>query len=320
MQLQDYERDHLAMLRPCLAECAVLLKKNGAFPLDWPCDLALYGSGARRTVFGGTGSGEVNARHFVSVEEGLEQAGFRLTTKHWLDQYDAVEAKAKAAFLREIKANARRHRRLAVIEGMGAVMPKPEYDLPLTAHGDAAVYVLSRISGEGSDRTVEGDVLLTKSEIRDILALDRKFDRFLLVLNVGGPVDLTPVQAVGNILLLSQLGTETGSALADMLLGKYAPSGKLSTTWAAWEDAPHIGDFGARDDTHYREGVYVGYRYFDSVGKRALYPFGFGLSYADFALRDAAASISANVASGSGSSTRATRHHWRPDDRTTHRA
>ena len=291
MQLQDYERDHLAMLRPCLAECAVLLKKNGAFPLDWPCDLALYGSGARRTVYGGTGSGEVNARHFVSIEEGLKQAGFRLTTKHWLDQYDEVEKQAKAAFLREIKANARKHHRLAVLEGMGAVMPKPEYDLPLTAHGDAAVYVLSRISGEGSDRTVEGDVLLTKSEIRDILALDRKFDRFLLVLNVGGPVDLSPVQSVGNILLLSQLGTETGPALADMLLGKHSPSGKLSTTWAAWEDYPRLGDFGERDNTRYREGVYVGYRYFDSVGKRALYPFGFGLSYADFELRDAKASL-----------------------------
>ena len=291
MQLQDYERDHLAMLRPCLAECAVLLKKNGAFPLDWPCDLALYGSGARRTVFGGTGSGEVNARHFVSVEEGLEQAGFRLTTKRWLDEYDAVEAKAKAAFLREIKASARRHHRLAVMEGMGAVMPKPEYDLPLTAHGDAAVYVLSRISGEGSDRTVEGDVLLTQSEIRDILALDRKYDRFLLVLNVGGPVDLSPVQSVGNILLLSQLGTETGPALADILLGKYTPSGKLSATWAAWEDYPRLGDFGERDQTRYREGVYVGYRYFDSVQKRALYPFGFGLSYADFELQDAKVSL-----------------------------
>lgn len=291
MQLQDYERDHLAILRPCLAECAVLLKKNGAFPLDWPCDLALYGSGARRTVFGGTGSGEVNARHFVSIEEGLEEAGFRLTTKRWLDEYDAVEARAKAAFLREIKANARKHHRLAVLEGMGAVMPKPEYDLPLTAHGDAAVYVLSRISGEGSDRIVEGDVLLTKSEIRDILALDRKFDRFLLVLNVGGPVDLSPVQSVGNILLLSQLGTETGPALADLLLGRRSPSGKLATTWAAWEESPRLGDFGARDDTRYREGIYVGYRYFDSVRKRALYPFGFGLSYADFELRDAKASL-----------------------------
>ncbi len=291
MQLQDYERHHLAMLRPCLSECAVLLKKNGAFPLDWPCDLALYGSGARRTVFGGTGSGEVNARHFVSVEEGLEQAGFRLTTKHWLDQYDEVEMQAKSAFLREIKASARKHHRLAVLEGMGAVMPKPEYDLPLSAHGDAAVYVLSRISGEGSDRTVEGDVLLTKSEIRDILALDRKFDRFLLVLNVGGPVDLSPVQSVGNILLLSQLGVETGPALADMLLGRRSPSGKLSTTWAAWEDYPRLGDFGERDDTRYREGVYVGYRYFDSVGKRALYPFGYGLSYADFELHDAKASL-----------------------------
>ena len=291
MQLQDYERDHLAMLRPCLAECAVLLKKNGAFPLDWPCDLALYGSGARRTVFGGTGSGEVNARHFVSVEEGLEQAGFRLTTKHWLDQFDEVETEAKAAFLREIRASARKHHRLAVLEGMGAVMPKPEYDLPLTAHGDAAVYVLSRISGEGSDRTVAGDVLLTQSEIRDILALDRQFDRFLLVLNVGGPVDLSPVQSVGNILLLSQLGVETGPALADMLLGRRSPSGKLSTSWAAWEDYPRLGDFGERDDTRYREGVYVGYRYFDSVGKRALFPFGYGLSYADFELHDATASL-----------------------------
>ena len=292
MQLQDYERDHLAMLRPCLAECAVLLRKNGAFPLDWPCDLALYGSGARRTVFGGTGSGEVNARHFVSVEEGLEQAGFRIVTRHWLDQYDEVESKAKSDFLREIRVNARRHFRLAVIEGMGAVMPKPEYDLPLTAHADAAVYVLSRISGEGSDRTVDGDVKLTHSEIRDILALDRKFDRFLLVLNVGGPVDLSPVQSVGNILLLSQLGTETGPALADILLGRRSPSGKLAATWASWEDYPNLGDFGERDDTRYREGVYVGYRWFDSVGKRALYPFGFGLSYADFELGDANASLS----------------------------
>ena len=292
MELQDYERDHLALLRPCLPECAVLLNKNGAFPLDWACDLALYGSGARRTVFGGTGSGEVNARHFVSVEEGLEDAGFHITTKPWLDAYDRVAEEARARFLRQIRADARKHRRLAVLEGMGAVMPQPEYDLPLTAGGDAAVYVLSRISGEGSDRVVDGDVRLTASEIRDILALDRKFDRFLLVLNVGGPVDLTPVKDVGNILLLSQLGTETGRALADILLGRFSPSGKLTTTWAAWEDYPGLGDFGTRDDARYREGVYVGYRYFDSVGKRALYPFGYGLSYADFALTEPAVTVS----------------------------
>ena len=69
--MEAYERDHLDMLRGYLADCAVLLKSDGAFPLDRPCKLAAYGSGVRRTVKGGTGSGEVNSRFFVTVEQGL---------------------------------------------------------------------------------------------------------------------------------------------------------------------------------------------------------------------------------------------------------
>ena len=65
-------------------------------------------------------------------------------------------------------------------------------------------------------------------------------------------------------------------------MGRQNPSGKLATTWTAWSDYPSIGDFGDRNDTYYREGIYVGYRYFDSAGKKALYPFGFGLSYTTF--------------------------------------
>ena len=162
---------------------------------------------------------------------------------------------------------------------------------------DAAIYVVSRMAGEGNDRKpVSGDVMLTATEIRDIRALNARYEHFMLVLNTGGPVDLSPVREVGNILVLSQLGSMMGNALADVLLGKANPSGKLTTTWTTWyEYCPDI-EVGALDDTYYREGVYVGYRYFDTVGKRALFPFGFGRSYTEFALGEASARLDGTVA------------------------
>ncbi len=281
--MNDYEKKHIAALRSQLAECTVLLKSNGAFPLAAPGRIAAYGSGVRKTIKGGTGSGEVNSRYFVSVEQGLEAAGFTLTTKAWLDAYDAVYANAKKEFIKQLKAEAKAAKANAIMYGMGKAMPEPNYELPLDAEGEAAVYVLSRISGEGNDRAaVEGDIKLSATEKRDILALNEKYSKFMLVLNVGGPVDLSDVAQVGNILVLSQLGVETGGALADILLGKASPSGKLTTTWSAWEDYAAIGGFGDHNDTCYNEGIYVGYRYFDSVGKKALFPFGYGLSYTTF--------------------------------------
>ena len=286
--MNDYEREHNAILRRLGAECAVLLRSNGAFPLSQPCEVALYGSGARRTIKGGTGSGEVNSRCFVTVEQGLEDAGFTISTKYWLEDYENLYASARRDFVRELKQKAKEHHTVAIVESMGAVMPEMEYNIPLTGAGDTALYVLSRISGEGSDRrAIPGDVLLTETEKRDILALNEKYKNFLLVLNVGGVVDLSAVAEVGNILLLSQLGVETGSILADLLLGKSVPSGKLTTTWSAWADYPTIGSFGEKDDTRYKEGIYVGYRYFDTVGQKALFPFGFGLGYTSFALSGA---------------------------------
>ena len=283
--MEAYEREHLDMLRGYLGDCAVLLKSDGAFPLAGPGTIAAYGNGVRRTVKGGTGSGEVNSRSFVTVEQGLREAGFTLTTGAWLDGYDRAYAAAKRGFLERLKAEAKAHHTSVFVYGMGKSMLEPEYDLPLQEAGDAAVYVLSRNSGEGSDRDpVAGDILLTAAEIRDILALDKKFERFMLVLNVGGPVDLSPVMEVRNILVLSQLGVETGAALADILLGKTNPSGKLTTTWARWADYPTLGDFGDHDDTLYKEGVYVGYRYFEAAGKEPLFPFGYGLSYTTFEL------------------------------------
>ena len=285
MIIEKYEKDHLKALRPHLSKCTVLLKKDGVFPLDAPCPVALYGSGARRTLKGGTGSGEVNSRFFINAETGLEKSGFTVTTKEWLDEYDRIREEAHAAFLDEIRKNAKAHHVPAIVEGMGAVMPEPEYSLPIDGEGDTAVYVLSRICGEGNDRRMEeGDVFLTDTEIRDILACAERYSRFMLVLNTGGPVDLTPVLSVPNILILSQLGVDTGLVLARILLGKMAPSGKLATTWTTPEDYPIIGDFGDLNDTRYREGIYVGYRYFDSVSKKVLFPFGFGLTWTEFEL------------------------------------
>ena len=292
MELFDYEKQHLETLRQSLAECTVLLKSNGDFPLEAPCSIAAYGSGVRRTIKGGTGSGEVNSRYFVNVEQGLTDAGFTITTGKWLDAYEQTYGEAKKAFHARIKAEAKAHKTNVIFYAMGKVMPEPEYRLPLDAEGDVAIYVLSRISGEGNDRDpVPGDIKLSETEKRDILALNAKYEKFMLVINAGGAVDLSEIGEVKNILVLSQLGVETGAALADILLGKQNPSGKLATTWAKWEDYFPMEDFGDHNDTRYREGIYVGYRYFDAVGKKALYPFGYGLSYTTFSIAGAAAAV-----------------------------
>ena len=290
--MNNYEKENIERLRPYLAECTVLLKKNGAFPLNGPCTIAAFGSGVRGTIKGGTGSGEVNSRYFVNIEQGLKDAGFTITNPFWPDMYKAFSDKARRDFVTGIKKKARKEKTNLITASMGAVMKQPEYIIPLDYSADAAVYVVSRISGEGNDRLAEkGDFMLTDSEVRDILALNRHYEKFMLVINAGGPVDLSPVMEAGNILVLSQLGVETGAALADILLGKAYPSGKLATTWAAVEDQCTAGDFGGRDDTRYREGIYVGYRFFDSFGLDVLFPFGYGLGYTDFSVGKATVKV-----------------------------
>lgn len=284
--MNDYEKEHLARLRKANAECTLFLKRKDDFPIKEPCEVALYGNGARHTIKGGTGSGEVNSRVFTSALRGLKEAGFKVTTMEWLDAYDGIRKSAQQAFVLENKRRAKEKHKLAAIEAMGAVMPEPDYDIPIKKMCDMAIYVLARVSGEGSDRLPQqGDVFLTDTETRDILKLQEMYPKFLLVLNVCGPVDLSTVgDKVDNILLLSQLGVETGAVLADLILGRSYPSGKLATTWADWNDYCNVGDFGTEDDTRYVEGIYMGYRYFDSIGKKARFPFGFGLGYTTFAV------------------------------------
>ncbi|KAG4108221.1 glycoside hydrolase family 3 protein [Neocallimastix lanati (nom. inval.)] len=208
-----------------------------------------YSNGGRRTVKGGTSSGDFNSP-FIN-------AGFKLHNDP------------------EVIAN--------IMGLMGVSMPEPEYIIPYVKKGNFAVYVLSRISGEGTNRNViKGDVYLTDTETKMITDLAKGFKKFILVLNTGGPVDLSGLDLVKNILVLSQLGVNTSKALVDIIIGNKYPSGKLTTTWTKFEDYPTIGDFGDDNDTHYKEGVYVGYRYFDTENANVMFPFCFGLDYTDF--------------------------------------
>ncbi len=281
-KVKPHEVRNIRRLRKHLGECTVLLKKDGSFPLGKAGTIAAYGSGVRHTVKGGTGSGEVNSRYFITIEKGLEKAGFKIVSTQWLDQYDRIREDNKKAFYKNIKEKAKKTRTNVIAASMGAVMLEPEYNLPLIFSADAAIYVIGRISGEGNDRLNEkGDYRLTDTEVRDIFLLNSKYKKFMLVINAGGPVDLSEVMEVRNILVLSQLGVETGRTLANLLLGKTYPSGRLTTTWAPYEDYG-ITSFGDRDDTSYTEGIFVGYRYFDAADKKPAFPFGYGLGYTDF--------------------------------------
>ena len=83
----------------------------------------------------------------MNIEQGLEQAGFEITTKAWLNAYDIKRAEAKKDFIKRMKAEAKAHHQNVMMYAMGKVMPEPNYDIPLEGQGETAIYVLSRISG-----------------------------------------------------------------------------------------------------------------------------------------------------------------------------
>jgi len=283
---QDYEIKHLNKLDKYSAECTVLLRSNGDFPLSNNVkDIYLYGNGARNTLKGGTGSGDVVARPLTTIEDAFTQCGYNVKTKDYLDKYDEIIAEAKEKYKKELHAGIDTTNFMEVFALLGKVMPEPDYDIPYEKKGDVAIYVLARVSGEGNDRNaVKGDVYLTDTEKKIINDLNKGFKKFMLVLNTGGPVDLSGLEDVKNILLLSQLGFYTSKTLVDVVSGNKYPSGKLATTWTKFEDYQTIGDFGDVDDTNYKEGIYVGYRYFDSANVDVMFPFGFGLGYTTFSI------------------------------------
>lgn len=295
-ELSEREKRHSALARRAAAEGIVLLKNEGMLPLKTSDPIALFGSGAGKTVKGGIGSGDVNNRNSISVYRGIKEAGAVVTNEDWIQDYDKRYKEAREEWKEKILEDVRH-----VQNPFDAYAANPfslpdgrriqETDLKGAA---AAVYVISRISGEGKDRRIEkGDYYLSSREREDILYLDRFHIPLILILNSGGPVELTDIlqetENIRAVLNISQPGQEGGHAVADILFGRAVPEGKLTATWVRqYEDYPFSDTYsylnGDLEKEEYREGIYVGYRYFDSFGVKPLFSFGYGLSYTSFGL------------------------------------
>ena len=298
----ERELKNKALAFETAAEGIVLLENDSVLPMK-PGKLALFGAGAAYTIQGGSGSGEVNVRHAVNALEGLENVGFTVTTKDWIDRYDAAWRRGKEAFIRENRKKLRKLNAKVLAALMAAEYRYPSGDAiteqEIKASGtETCVYILSRQSGEGHDRRNEaGSFRLTETEIMNIRLCAGHYARFVLVLNPGAVIDLSPldeIEGINALVYMNQLGMEGGSALAAVLTGLRTPSGKLAVTWPKrYMDIPFGDEFGKPgcDTARYKEGIYVGYRYFDSFGVEPRYAFGYGRSYTDFALETKAAAL-----------------------------
>lgn len=280
--------------RKAASEGMVLLKNKGQLlPLPAGMKIALYGAGASKTVKGGTGSGDVNERERVSILQGLKEAGYEITTEEWLKDYDLRYEEARLRWrdeiLEKVKRSGDERNFFDIYSTTPFVIPEGR-EIEKT-EADTAVYILSRRAGEGADRFCSpGDYLLTEGEKRQLADVCRLYEHVIAAVNVGGPVDLSFMdqdRAPEALLQISQPGMEGGHAFADIISGRIVPSGKLADTWAyRYEDYPFSGEFshndGDMENAYYKEGIYVGYRYFDTFQIPVRYGFGFGLSYSEF--------------------------------------
>ena len=301
-EIQSWEIEHRKTARRAAAEGIVLLKnEDHILPLKQGSSVAIYGAGAGKTIKGGTGSGDVNERENVSVFQGMKNAGFHVTNEAWIESYEKIYDKARQDWKDDILSRtgegADTMDFFAVYSTTPFVMPAGD---PITkpADGentDTAVYVLSRVAGEGADRNVDkGDYYLNDEEYQMLADICEYYRDVIIVINAGAQVDLSFMDEFSNIkalLSIVQPGMEGGNALADIMSGKVNSSGKLTDSWAyKFEDYPNADTFshnnGNVDTEIYEEGIYVGYRYFDTFGVPVRYGFGFGLSYTEFEISD----------------------------------
>ena len=299
---------HAELVRKAAPEGMVLLENNGVLPLKDVKRVALYGTGSYDFIAGGTGSGNVNKPYIRNVAEGLTVNGLEVNKdiQSWYEQYIAL---AKT----ELKNNG--------AGGGGVLLGDPviaemevgrDYIEKMERVTDLAVFTLSRNAGEGGDRyALDGDWTITGQERQLIQTLADVYHaagkKFVVVLNIGGVIETASWKHIPDAVLLAWTpGQEGGYAVADILCGKANPSGKLPMTFpVSYLDIPSSANFPYNyknvqrgewdflwggpqrqtknvDYTEYAEGIYVGYRYFQTAGAPVSYPFGYGKSYTTF--------------------------------------
>lgn len=294
-------KKHAMLARRAAAESMILLRnKYATLPLPARSRVAVFGNSAYAPYIGGTGSGDVNEAYSVSMYQGLADAGY-ITND--------AQRTAYTKYITTVK-NQRPPR-----QGIQVFMPEdpvPELKISLDELGklatetDVALVTIGRPSGEFSDRSAENDFYLNKEEqelLRDVTdAFHKKHKKVIVVLNIGNVIETVSWRDLADAILLAwQPGQEAGHAIADVVSGKINPSGKLADTFAMkLEDYPAVENYpgtvleagdpddpllmgGARAaEVVYKDGIWVGYRYFNSKKIKTAYPFGYGLSYTRF--------------------------------------
>lgn len=273
------------------AEEAMVLLENRAntLPLRKEKTVALFGKTSYSFIAGGTGSGDVNNRHNVSLLEGLKNNKFKI---------DLGLSSFYMNFIDSIKINGKLPENLLL---------KPKHIIDFTEepflskkaieesvkNSDIAIITIGRNSGEIWDRVVDGYFNLTASEkalifdVCEIFHADKK--KVIVILNIAAPIETASWKHAPDAILLAwQTGQEGGNALVDVLKGKTNPSGKLAVTFPVkYEDVPSASSFPGVPtknpiNAFYNEGIYVGYRYFDTFKVKPSYAFGYGQSYTNF--------------------------------------
>lgn len=293
-----------------IAEEGIILLKNRkeALPVATDERIALFGVTSYDFIAGGTGSGDVHRPYVVDLKQGLANAGFTLDAD--VDAfYKEYMADEKIRCDRINGDNGWQIDRERAIEVAPVELIEKAAD-----DSDCAIITFGRVFGEGKDRNYHYNYLLSEDEQRLLETVSKAFHKrgkkVSVILNIGGLVEMHSWRNLADAILLCWLpGQEGGNAVASVLSGEVNPSGHLPSTISKdYRDEPSAGNFPILyadkpfnysfyrqldgrvrdlikniDYTRYEEGIYVGYRYFNTFKKRAIaYPFGHGLSYTEF--------------------------------------
>ena len=284
-KLMTGSKEHVALSRTVAAEGMVLLKNdNDLLPLSKGTKVALFGKGSADYVKGGGGSGDTVVAYVKNLCEAMEE------------KESEGKVEVCSALNDFYKKNIALQYRDGVQPGKTKEPELPEELFEKSTQYDVAIISICWFSSEAHDRKGEendGEYYLSDAEKRMVEAVCARFDKVVVVLNIGGCMDTSwfaENPKIAAVLLAWQGGMEGALAEADILCGDVTPSGKLADTIVkSLSDYPSsAGFFESNDYVKYTEDIYVGYRYFETipnVQEKVVYPFGFGLSYTNFSIK-----------------------------------